>query len=166
VPVVKPPLFTEFVDYGHIKMVASIKTEDDTNIEIQPNTVHLFHLFGFKFKPGESTESFYDQFRNFVISSLKKKGDIIVWQNNAVLTEDEQLSATFEELVLAIVLGLIDTRLPGHVCDSYHDEDGKVKTLMDYKTDILAKVPFFLSEIGPNPSTMSKSEEDLLARYV
>jgi hypothetical protein len=148
-----------------MKMVDDIKVEADKNINIHSNKMHLFHLFGLQFKPGESTLRFYDQFRNLVIASLKKKGDAIIWQNNAILTEDEKLSPTFEELVLGIVLGLIDIRLPGHVCDSYHDEDGKGKNLMDYKADILEKVPFFLSEIGLNPSVVSKFEEDPLARY-
>jgi hypothetical protein len=148
-----------------MKMVDDIKVEADKNIKVHSNKMHLFHLFGLQFKPGESTLRFYDQFRNLVIASLKKKGDTIMWQNNAILTEDEKLSPTFEELMLGIVLGLIDIRLPMHVCDSYHDADGKGKNLMDYKADILEKVPFFLSEIGLNPSVVSKFEEDPLARY-
>jgi hypothetical protein len=128
--------------------------------------MHLFHLFGLQFKPGESVAIFYDHFRNQVIANLKKKGDIIMWQNNAVLTVDEELSPTFEELILGIVLGLFDIRLPGHVCDSYHDEDGKGKNLMDYKTDILAKVPFFLSVIGLDLPAKSEREEDPLERCV
>jgi hypothetical protein len=147
-------------------MVAVIKIEAEKNINIQPDKMHLFHLLNLQFNPGESIGSFYDQFRNLVVASLKKKGDIIMWQNNAILTEDEELSPTFEELILGIVLGLIDIRLPGHVCDSYHEADGKAKNLMDYKKEILGKVPFFLSEIGPNLSAMSKSEEDLFSRYV
>ena len=128
--------------------------------------MHLFHLFGLQFKPGESVAIFYDHFRNQVIANLKKKGDIIMWQNTAVLTVDEELSPTFEELILGIVLGLVDIRLPGHVCDSYHDEDGKGKNLMDYKTDILAKVPFFLSVIELDLPAKSESEVDPLERYV
>jgi hypothetical protein len=31
-----------------------------------------------------------------------------------MLEEDEELSPTFEELILANVLGLIDSRLPGY----------------------------------------------------
>jgi hypothetical protein len=146
-------------------MVAVIKIEAEKNINIQPDKMHLFHLLNLQFNPGESIARFYDQFRNLVIASLKKKGDIIMWQNNAILTEDEELSPTFEELILGIVLGLVDIRLPGHVCDSYHDKDGKGKNLMDYKADILGKVPFFLSEIGLSPSVVSKIEEDPLARY-
>jgi hypothetical protein len=66
--------------------------------------------------------------------------------NNSVLLIDEQLSPTFEELILAVVLGLIDNRLPGHVKSHYQPLLGKSKSLMDYKTDILAKVPTFLKE--------------------
>jgi hypothetical protein len=146
-------------------MVAAIKIEGATNSDITPSKTHLFHLFGLQFKQGQTTESFYDQFRNYIIACLKKKGDIITWQNNAVLTEDEELSPTFEELILAIALGLIDTRLPGHVCDSYHDKDGKVECLMDYKMDILGKVPTFLGEIDLSLWATTKIEGDSLARY-
>jgi hypothetical protein len=62
-----------------------------------------------------SAVNFYRGYRNRVIASLKKKGNIIKWQINNVLDEDEQLSPTFEELILINFLTLIDNQLPGHV---------------------------------------------------
>jgi hypothetical protein len=52
--------------------------------------------------------NFYRGDRNQVIASLKKKGNIIKWQNNKVLDEDKQLSPTSEEIILINVLSLID----------------------------------------------------------
>jgi hypothetical protein len=37
--------------------------------------------------------------RNLVVASLRKKGDTIRWQNGRVLSQDEELSPTFEERV-------------------------------------------------------------------
>jgi hypothetical protein len=116
---------------------------------IQPKKEkHLFcQLFSQKYEKKASAEGFYNQYRNLVIASLKKKGNVIMWQNTSVLTEDEQLSPTFEEVILANALYLIDTRLPDHVGEHYGDLLGSTKSMMDYKADILAKVPVFLVEI-------------------
>jgi hypothetical protein len=71
--------------------------------------------------------------RNLVVASLRKKGDTIRWQNDRVLTHDEELSPTFEEMILANVLGLIDARLPGYVRQKYQDLLGRAEGLMDYQ---------------------------------
>ena len=57
---------------------------------------------------------FYNEYRNVIIANLKKRGDEIRWQNEA-LARDEKLSPTFEDLILINVLALIDARLPLHV---------------------------------------------------
>ncbi len=64
-----------------------------------------------------------------------------------MLTEDEELSPTFEEIILANVLCLIDARLMGHIRDKYCQLLGDTKSLMDFQEDILAGVPDFLTEI-------------------
>jgi hypothetical protein len=114
---------------------------------IQQKKTQFRQMLGLKYEQEAGAEGFYNLYRNLVIASLKKKGDIIMWQNNKVLTEDEQLSPTFEEVILANALYLIDTRLPEHVGEHYHDLLGSTKSMMDYKADILAKVPTFLMEI-------------------
>jgi hypothetical protein len=87
-----------------------------------------------------------------------------MWQNNKVLTEDEQLSPTFEEMILVSVLGLIDARLPEHVLDHYDNSMGGTQSMMDYKTDILVKLPAFLMEIESNIAPTSEVA-DQLERY-
>ncbi len=86
-----------------------------------------------------------------------------MWQNNMVLDEDEELSPTFEEIILANVLFLIDTRLPGHIKDVYQITD-RAKSLMDYRTDILSNVPTFLKGIKNDWSQIPKSDIDPSAR--
>ncbi len=70
--------------------------------------------------PGSSVPDFYSQYRNLIVAAFRKKGDIVIWQNNIILilAEDEQLSPTFEEIILINVLDLVDKRLLD--CVRYH----------------------------------------------
>jgi hypothetical protein len=115
--------------------------------DIQQKGIHFFNLLDLKYTPGEPAAGFYNNYRNILIANLRKTGDTIAWQNNTVLEEDEKLSPTTEDLVLANVLALIDSRLPGHIKDHYHHLIGRTKSLMDYKADILVKIPTFLAEL-------------------
>ncbi len=122
---------------------------------IQQKKTQFRQMLGLKYEQEASAEGFYNLYRNLVVASLKKKGDIIMWQNNKVLTEDEQLSPTFEEMILTAVLGLIDTRLPEHIMDHYDETLGSTKSMMDYKSDILARVPVFLKEIEDSTAALA-----------
>ena len=124
---------------------------------------HFFDLWDVQFKQETCVTDFYCHYRNMIIASLKKKGDIILWQNSKVLAEDEQLSPTFEELILTIVLLLIDSRLPGHIKDEYVHLIGKGESVMDFKTEILAEVPAFLRALS-DQSPLSERDDDLHSR--
>jgi hypothetical protein len=144
----------------------NIKIKVDADDNLRHKEIHFFNLFDIQYQQDTSIIDFYNQYRNFVISKLKKKGDTIMWLDNMVLAEDETISPTFEELIMAVVLGLIDYRLPGHVRDNYFHLLGKAKSLMDYRMDILAEVPTFLRKINGNLQAVSKCEDDPLAlRY-
>ncbi len=84
------------------------------------------------------------------------------------MTEDEQLSPTFEEMILATVLGLVDGRLPRHVRDRYLHLIGRSRSLMDYLAEILDRVPLFLAELENgftfNAAVSSKGDPDQHAR--
>jgi hypothetical protein len=133
------------------------------NFEIGRKKVPV-KLSDLQFQPNESAFTFYDQYRNLVLASLKKKGDTITWQNNRVLAKDEELSPSFEELILDNVLGLIDTRLPGYVRSHYIGVTEVSNSLMDYKNDILNKVPTFLEEMKIVSPAIVISEEGQWAR--
>jgi hypothetical protein len=134
-----------------------IKIKMNDSCDYQQKKSLLLNLLDLCYQPEASIKGFYNQYRNVVLACLKKKGDVILWQNNMVLTEDEQLSPTFEELILANVLGLIDVRLLGHVRDKYYNRLGAAQTLMDYQADILSNVPNFLTELENNLPFASKS---------
>jgi hypothetical protein len=80
------------------------------------------------------------------------------------LTEDEQLSPTFEDFILANLLYLINIRLPGCVRECYQHLIGKTKILMDYRNDILTGVPVLLSEIENKLYSVSKIDVDGIER--
>ena len=131
--------------------------------DIQQKGIHFFNLLDLSYKPGSSVMGFYNEYRNLLIANLKKRSDEIRWQNER-LARDEKLSPTFEDLILVNVLALIDARLPLHVRDHYHHHIGRDKTLMDYKSDILVKVPVFLSELdnkAQNNAIRTETEEHL-----
>ena len=149
-------------------IIVPVKFDPDKDTESQCMGILMFNLFLFKYQPeSSSTTDFYNQYRDLVVASLKKKGDIVGGENNIMLEEDEQLSPTFEELILANVLGLIDSRLPGYLRDHWYSPLRiKSRILMDYKTDILTQVvPTFLAEMESRRDfSLPKDEGSPMAR--
>jgi hypothetical protein len=128
--------------------------------DIQEKNIHFCDLMNSQYQKRTGPVGFYSQFRNVVIASLKKKGDVIIWQNDTVLMEDEQLSPTFEELILSTVLLLIDHSLPSQVWNKYRHLLGSTRSLMDYRDNILTEV----TSVDLSQPTGTKNE-DPLARY-
>jgi hypothetical protein len=130
-------------------------SEDDVH---QQKEINFFNLHELTYRPGTSVPDFYNQYRNLISAVLRKKDDIVIWQNDRVLLEDEELSPTFEEMILINVLHLIHRQLPGHVRDYYQHLSGKSKWLMDNKSDIFVKIPTFLSEVEGEACYISESD--------
>jgi hypothetical protein len=143
----------------------SCKINLDEESEVQEKEENIFNLYDLEYHPGTSVVNFYNQYRNLFVGSLRKKGDTIKWQNNRVLTEDEQLTPTSEDLILANVLELVDMRLPVLVSKHYEHLAGRPQSLMDYKNEILAKVPAFLKEIDGDTCNMVKEDLCKIERY-
>jgi hypothetical protein len=141
------------------------KVKLEADFDFLQKEMHYFDLFDHEYQQKTSPVSFYNQFRNLVIASLKKKGDIITWQNDAVLMEDEQLSPTFEELILAIVLLLIDPSLPGQVRNEYRHLLGTKKDLMDYRDEILTQLPSSVIKTETSHPAVCDNKEEHLDRY-
>ena len=96
----------------------------------------FFSLHKLDYLPGSSVPDFYSQYRNPIVAAFRKKGDIVIRKNNIILAEDEQLSPTFEEIILINVLDLVDKRLLDCVRYHYQNLSWKLKWLMDFKNDI------------------------------
>ncbi len=136
--------------------VEMIKVDEDQ----QHKEIDFFHLWDLKYRPEIGAESFYNEYRSLVLACLKKKGDVVMWQDNMVLTEDEQLSPTFEDIILANVLFLIDSRLPGLVRDQYRHLIGKKKSIMDFRKEILFNLPaLFVEKEEKHPALSERQLE-------
>jgi len=134
----------------------SMKQDEDD--KTYHKKMHIIDLFDLQYNQEFSAADFYAKYRYSVIASLKRKGDLVKWQNNKVLDEDEELSPTFEELILANVLSMIDNRLPRHVRDHYR-LSRESESLMEYMSDILAKIPTFLTAIHDLVESKSTTEK-------
>ena len=62
------------------------------------------------------------------------------------MTTDERLSPTLEDMILLIVLGLLDARLPKYV-KSHYALKMENSRLMDFKADIFANIIKFVDQI-------------------
>ena len=129
-----------------------IYTKLREDYDIQQKGIHFFNLLDIKYEPSEPAAAFYNRYRNLIMANLGKQGDAIRWLNVEELEEDEKLSPTMEDLILLNVLTLIDPRMPAHIKDHYHHLIGKSKRLMDFKADILVKIPTYLAEIEAKPT--------------
>ncbi len=128
-----------------------------------PNILHLFSL---SYQKGENITSFYNKYRKRVMANMKKQSDVIAWKNNAVLTADEELSPSLEDLILSNVLRRIDVRLPGLVRNQYRHLVKMSRSLMEHKEEILASVPTFLAQIERMSHHASlESDVKFFARY-
>jgi hypothetical protein len=126
-----------------------------------PNILHLFSL---SYQKGENITSFYNKYRKQVMANMKKQGDVIAWKNNAVLSEDEELSPSLEDLILSNVLRRIDVRLPGLVRTQFGHLVRMSRSLMEHKEEILASVPTFLDQIEMMSHHLESDDVKLFAR--
>jgi hypothetical protein len=133
---------------------------------VTPKGINFLNLFDLKNQQADNPVGFYTRYRNLVLACLKKQGDSVKWKKNMVLTEDEKLSPTFEDLIFGSFLSLVDRRLPGHVRDHYSHLLSDDETIMDHKADILNKVPAFLMEIESSIPGISRNGGDQLRRYL
>ena len=134
----------------HSKSLQWIYSELRNDFNINENENTFFNLLELQYEPGTSTVDFYNHYRNLVIANLKKKGDIIEWQKSRVMELDEELSPTFEDMILVNILGVIDKRLPMLVKNNYYHLIGRRKSIMDYRTDILLHLPTLLIKTEEN----------------
>ena len=58
---------------------------------------------------------FFQQYRAHIINNASRAGDVITWNNNQLLHNDEIIGATFEGFILYVVIGLIDPCLTDYM---------------------------------------------------
>ena len=62
----------------------SIGARVGENFTLQKRDTCFYNLLDMQYQPEVDILGFYNHYRSRVIASLKKKGDVIVWQNNKV----------------------------------------------------------------------------------
>ena len=113
---------------------------------IQQKGVYFFNLLDLKYDGESMTPSgFYQMYRQLVMAYTAKRDDVIKWSGET-MPSDEKLSPTLEDMILLIVLGLIDPRLPGYV-KSHYALKMENSRLMDFKTDIFTNIHKFIDQI-------------------
>ena len=143
------------------------KIREDYDIQLQG--IHFLNIIDLEWDPtGQQTPiGFYNHYRSLIIGNLAKKDSRIEWKNE-VLTEDERLTPSHEDLIFINVLRLIHPKLPSYVRDNYAHQIGINKRIMDYKTEILSKAKQYIQEIeAPLSANISTNEiEEPQCNYV
>ena len=105
------------------------------------------------FKKGTPYQTFYKQYRASFLDNLRKKNDKVMFKNGTLLTEDEQLSPSFENAIVLWTLEKIDPRLPAKVKKNYgHQMTGNV-TLRDIQPVVFENIADMLEELDNSPTT-------------
>lgn len=122
------------------------KIREDYNI--QTKGIHLFNILDLKYCSTTMMPiGYYNQFWTVIMNNLAKTNDVINYKSDTPLTTNEILGATFEDIILIQVLGLIDMRLPNHIQDVYSHKIDTTLRLMDFKADIFVNINKFKKEI-------------------
>ena len=104
------------------------------------------------FKKGTPYQTFYKHYRASFLDNLRKKNDKVVYKNSTPLTEDEQLSPSFENAIVLWALEKIDPRLPGKVKKNYgHQMTGDI-TLKDIQPVVFQNIADMLDELDSSPT--------------
>ena len=114
---------------------------------LETKGANFLKIAGQTYKQGDQHQTFYKQYRASFIDNLRKRGDQIKYKNDVALTEDEQLSPSFENAIVLWALKEIDARLPLRVKKNYaHQMNGDV-TLKDLQPVIFQNISSMLEEL-------------------
>eukprot|EP00088_Acartia_fossae_P062637 TRINITY_DN7576_c0_g1_i2.p1 TRINITY_DN7576_c0_g1~~TRINITY_DN7576_c0_g1_i2.p1 ORF type:complete len:603 (+),score=61.45 TRINITY_DN7576_c0_g1_i2:39-1847(+) len=95
----------------------------------------------------ESYSEFYTRFRTSICNHLKKTGSRMKYLDNEILSCDEIISPTFEEIIILWCLAKIDHRLPGLANHAFNQKlIDNTLTLKDLEEEIFASIPALLDE--------------------
>ena len=79
---------------------------------IQKTGAHFLSIHEIRFNPSDSPENFYMELHGAVEDSLRKRGETLLYRNDDVLEEDEEMSPTLENMVVLMWLERIDPACP------------------------------------------------------
>ncbi len=113
--------------------------------------LNILRIHEVEYDDNHSIESYFDELKKIVISSLKKKG----YDNgHEKLIQDEIFSPTFEELLILWCLDKVEPNLSKKIKLIFNDKLNSGKSLHQLKDEIFS---YFESEIRDN-ETLNKSD--------
>lgn len=120
---------------------------------LETKGANFLNITNHTFKKGMPEQTFYKQYRSSFLDNLRKAGDVVIYKNNKVLHEDEQLSPSFENAIVLWSLEKIDPRLPAKVKKNYGHQMTGNTTLRDIQPVIFENIPAMLEELDTAENT-------------
>ena len=135
----------------------------ESHYDIQSKGSHFLKIADITYSSEVLPQVFYKQLRSAFQQNLRPSGDVIKYQNNRVLETNEELSPSFENVIIMLALKEIDPRLPRKVRKEFeHRLSEKNISLMDIQPSIFQAIPTMLEELnkdGPDTRALTVSEE-------
>ena len=127
--------------------------------DIEKKGEHFLNLYMITFDKtsGETFNQFYKRLRNHFEDNLRKKNDVIGWNYDEVLAEDEKLEPTLECTIVYLALKEIDSRLPAYVQQVYGHQMVENTTVRDLQPRIFQALPRLLTELDSKDSSLNAS---------
>ena len=141
--------YTEADDIDQLSTgVAWILTYLQQHYNIQTKGANFLKITDHVYKTEMSPQVFYKQFRSSFLNNLRKTGEKMTHKGGKALTEDENLSPSFEDAIVLWALEKIDPRLPKKVRKDYeHRLTGDIY-LIDLQITIFQSIPSMLEDLN------------------
>jgi|688.fasta_scaffold356394_1 hypothetical protein len=115
--------------------------------QIQKRGSHFLSIHDIRYNPSDSPENFYMELHGAFEDSLRKRGETVLFRNEEVLEEDEEMSPTLENTVVLLWLERIDPRLPSKVHAVFAHQMVGNTSLRDLQPAICNRIPSLLQEL-------------------
>ena len=113
------------------------------NYDIQKKGVHFLNIIDIQWDPTQDVTyaAFYNTYRTHILNNLRRQGEVVLWQGDGRLAQDEKVTPMLEDIIVYNVLGLIDSRLPALVREKFGAQMRQNKSLRDLKGEIFIAIP-------------------------
>ena len=124
-----------------------INTYLEQYYNIRKQGAHFFSINSIRYTAGDSYQNFYMELHGALEDSLRKEGAVLLYKNNDVLEEDEELSPTLENFIVLTWLERIDPRLPDKTAATFGHQITGNTSLRDLQPEICVRIPAMLQEL-------------------
>ena len=114
---------------------------------IRKQGAHFFSINSIRYTAGDSYQNFYMELHGALEDSLRPQGATLLYKNNEVLEDDEEMSPTLENFVVLTWLERIDPRLPDKTAATFGHQIVGNTSLRDLQPEICARIPAMIQEL-------------------